>query len=334
MPYGVYTAGTAGEEVSSTYEGRHLTFTESQLTHPSHTDGFVDKGDAVLCGKNIVGVAFQSAAAAADLIAIDTEGIWQLSVVAENEDGNVAVAVGDEIFINMTTCILSKIANKNTHQRFGYALYAIGSGETDVIPVKVHWNPDDATEKVGTHAVPEASAHADKIFREYRYRSTSTTGDIRGQYMELLMNGIGQSGEACRNRTMIEAAVAVAHGCHDGVEFAAGGSVTGLAVGHRATYMGKNAAAAATIAGGMSELYAAGASTNFAAATMHSIHRFVVDGNATGRATAENAFEFANIPSGTDAADMLKTDMHTATPTDGLRIIINGAVYHICLVSA
>jgi len=338
MPYGVYVAGTAGDEVSSTYEGRHLTFSESQLTHPDNSGeevaDLVNKGDPVLVG-DIVGVALKSGVTAnTELISIDTEGIWQLSVVAEDEDGDVAVAVGDVIYINKSDAILSKIANKNTHQRFGYALYPINSGVTDVIPVKVHWNPDDALEKVGTHAVPEESAHADKIFREYRYRSSSTTGDIRGQYIELLMAGAGQQGEAMRNRAYIEAAVAVAHGCHDGIEFAADGSITGLGVGHRATYMGKNAAAGGTIAGGMSELYAAGAATNFAGATMHSIHRFVVDGNETGQATAQNAFEFANIPSGTDATDMLKTDMHTATPTDGLRIIINDAVYHICLVSA
>jgi len=327
MPYGVYTAGTAGDEVSSTYEGRHLTFTESQLTHPSHTDGLVDKGDAVLVGENVVGVAFSSAAAATDLVAIDTEGIWQLSVVAENEDGDSAIAVGDELYINMTTCILSKIANKNTHQRFGFALYAIVAGETDVIPVKVHWNPDDATEKVGTHAVPESSAHADKIFREYRYRTSSTTGDVRGLYMELLMAGAGCSGEAGRHRTMIEAAVATAHGCHDGVEFDTDGSVTGLAVGHRATYMAKDANAAATIAGGMSELYASGDSTDYSTATVHSIHRFVNDGDATGKATAVNVFEFSGLSANQYAAN-------TDTPDHALTCIINGDTRYIMVSEA
>jgi len=326
MPYGAYTAGTAGDEVSSTSEGRHLSFSESQLTHPSHTDGFVDKGDPCLVG-NIVGVAFRSAIANTDLVSIDSEGIWQLSVVAENEDGNVAVVVGDEIYINMTTCILSKIANKNTHQRFGYALYAIDSGVTDVIPVKVHWNPDDAVEKVGTHAVPEESTHADKIFREYRYRSSSTTGDIRGQYMELLLAGAGVSGEACRNRTMIEAAVSVAHGCHDGVEFDTDGSVTGLAVGHRGTYMAKNADAAATIAGAMSELYAAGALTDYATATVHSIHRFVNDGDATGKATAVNVFEFSGLSANQYAAN-------TDTPDHALTCIINGDTRYIMVSEA
>ena len=329
MSYGVYIAGTAGDEVSSTYEGRHLTFTESQVTHPSHTDGLVNKGDAVLVGENIVGVAFKSAAADTDLIAIDSEGIWQLSVVAENEDGNIAVAVGDEIYINKTTCILSKIANKNTHQRFGYALYAINSGVTDVIPVKVHWNPDDALEKVGTHAVPEASAVDGKIFREFRYRTSSVSGDdVRAQYIELLMAGAAGSGEAGRNRTMVEAAVAVAHGCHDGVEFTDDGSITGLGVGHRATYKAKDADAGGTIAGGMSELYADGDSTDYSKATEHSIHRFVNDGDATGKATAENVWAFTGL------SDTQLVAATNAVIDHALQVVVNGTTYWIGLYDA
>ena len=132
---------------------------------------------------------------------------------------------------------------------------------------------------------------------------------------------------------MIEAAVAVAHGCHDGVEFDTGGSVTGLAVGHRATYKAKNAAAAATIAGGMSELWADGAATNFATATVHSIHRFVVDGDAGGRATAQNVWEFANLPTGAGTGYMLDTGQNATASTDGLRCIINGAVYMVLVAS-
>lgn len=146
MSYGVYTPGDAGEEVSSTYEGRHLTFSESQLTHPSHADGFVDKGDPIIVGE-VVGVAFVSGAASTDLIPVDTEGIWQLSVVATNEDGNSAVAVGDALYINRTTAVISKDKTPGTHTFFGYALYAINAGVTDVIPVKVHFDPNRAIDK-------------------------------------------------------------------------------------------------------------------------------------------------------------------------------------------
>jgi len=153
----------AGTEVSSTYEGRHLTFLESELTHPTHADDFVDKGDPVVVGAQIVGVAFKSAAAATDLIAIDTEGIWVQSVVAYNDFGPSAVAAGDQLYINRTTCEISKRSNETTHSPFGYALGAIGDGSTATIAVKVHFDP-----------VVHADDWVDKIF----YGTTRFEGSI------------------------------------------------------------------------------------------------------------------------------------------------------------
>lgn len=134
------TGRTAGEECSSTYEGRHVTLLESYLTHPTHADGFVDKGDPV-CWGNGVGVAFVSAAAATDYVAVDTEGIWFLNVTATNAAGNSAVAIGNEIYINKTTCILSKDSTPGTHQFFGNALSTLATGTTGVVAVKVHNDP-------------------------------------------------------------------------------------------------------------------------------------------------------------------------------------------------
>jgi hypothetical protein len=132
------TGRVAGDECSSTYEGRHLTLEESYLTHPTHTDGFVDVGDPVICGENIVGVALGSAAAATDLIAIDTEGIWFLSAVATNEDGNSAIAPGDELYINKTTAIISKSDEPTTQVPFGYALGDVATGTTAIVAIKLH----------------------------------------------------------------------------------------------------------------------------------------------------------------------------------------------------
>jgi len=329
MPYGVYTAGIAGDEVSSTYEGRYLTFTESQLGHVDPGDTFVDKGQPVLVGNNIVGVAFTSALAATDLVAIDTEGIWQLSVIATDQNGNSAVAVGDELFIDKTAYTLSKNYNKNAGVRFGYALYAIGAGETDVIPVKVHFDPDDEAEQVGDGTDFKAMGAALLNAREYRYRSTAAAGGVRGMYMALAINGAAGGGDAMRGRTIVEA-VGVSGGVcggHHGLEFDTDGTITGLGIGHRATFMCPNRAAQATIAGGMSELWAEGASSDFGAATMHSIHRFVMDGDATGYATADNVFEFVNLSATQYAAN-------TDTPAFALRCIINGNIRYIMVSEA
>ena len=151
--YPVADADAAGIEVSSTYEGRHVTVLESQITHPSHTDGYVDKGDPCIVGNVLVGVAFTSASAATDRVALDTEGIWIQDVYAADGAGNSAVAYGDELFIDATTCAISKIA---TGVHFGYALGIITGGNTDTIAVKVHFDPpdddvaDDVQFKVGS----------------------------------------------------------------------------------------------------------------------------------------------------------------------------------------
>jgi len=129
MPY--KTDATAGDEASSTYEGRHIYVLESLLTHVDPGDGLVDKGQPVVC-TDLVGVALNSAQVATDYIAIDTEGIWYLSVV-----GAGTVAVGQHLFI--TNAAIVTDANLGTSRNFGYALGAIASPGTAVIAVKVHF---------------------------------------------------------------------------------------------------------------------------------------------------------------------------------------------------
>jgi hypothetical protein len=324
------TGRSAGDEISSTYEGRHITVLESALTHPTHADGLVDGGDPVLLGDLIVGVALSSASAATDYITIDTEGIWALTVQGVDADGNVAVAEGDQVYINKTTCVLSKNDNKNTHQRFGYALSPVVSGvTTTVVAVKVHFDPDDAEELVGTSAANFTSSAASHIFREYRYTASNVTGDHRGIYTALTLTGAGASGEAIRARTVINAAVAGGvHGLHGGVEFGASGSVTGLAAGVRATYMASNGNQAASIYGGMSELYAGGASTDYGTATEHAIHCFNNGGDGTGAATADNVFAFTGL-SGTQFCAATNAVIDHA-----LQVQVNGTTYWIGLYDA
>ncbi len=184
---GVYGAGLVeNDEVSSTYEGRHLTFLEADIT--GHEHSWPTKGHPVVVGEHIVGVALKTGAAVDDLIAIDTEGVWALSVYATDEDGNVAVVAGDELYIDRTTGLISKNNNKNTHTLFGYALGGVPSGVTPyIIAVKVHWNPDDSQELVGQQgasAVMFTSARASNRFREYHYEATGG-GYPHGLHIEL-----------------------------------------------------------------------------------------------------------------------------------------------------
>ena len=161
LQVGVYPGElAAGTEVSSTYEGRHLTVLESELLHPFIADGFVNKGDPVIFCRTAVigtygegvGVAFNSATAATDQIAIDTEGIWNLQVYAEDDDGNVAIEIGDTLYIHDAStgaasangygdCEISKISNTVTQRQFGYALGRVVAGGEGTIAVKVHWGP-------------------------------------------------------------------------------------------------------------------------------------------------------------------------------------------------
>ena len=94
-----------------------------------------------------------------------------------------------------------------------------------------------------------------------------------------------------------------------------------MAGGGRLTYFANNRGQTGTVCGAMSELYAAGTSTDFGTA-VHSIHRFVMDGDATGYATGDNVFEFVNLSAVQYAAN-------TDTPAFGLRCIINGNVRYI-----
>lgn len=159
--YGNPDVRDAGDEVSSTYEGRHVTMLEGELIHEIHTDEMVNKGDPVVfClydnygtpGRG-VGVALTSAALITDRVAVDTEGIWALQVYAENDAGDSRIIAGDALFIDMGTDqaiaagigygAISKIRNLVTQVPFGYALGDVATGSDGIIAVKVHWDPEE-----------------------------------------------------------------------------------------------------------------------------------------------------------------------------------------------
>ena len=228
LTVGVYEGQlVAGTEVSSTYEGRHVTVREDELIHPYHAAdaGFVNKGDPVIvcdAGQqgtygNIVGVAFRSAAAAADLIAIDTEGIWNLKVDAYNDLGGVAIEIGDPLYIRAGTlpgatsvlgtgdAELSKRNDSATQVFFGYALGSMVSTHSGRIAVKVHAAPWPEQEErrwhtiltgYGDHrtAVLAGGTSEGLFYRDQRVTGTQT-GAIYGDssWMELATGGLAMA---------------------------------------------------------------------------------------------------------------------------------------------
>jgi len=123
-----------GDEISSTLEGRHVNIYEDLLVHPAHADGLVNKGDPVLAGWSLVGIALNSASSTNDVITIETEGVWYLSVTS-NLQGMGAIWVGDMVYIDPVT---AAIGDDFTYPPFGHALGPVASGATELIAVKVH----------------------------------------------------------------------------------------------------------------------------------------------------------------------------------------------------
>lgn len=145
--FGVYPIADVldeGDQISSTYEGRHLTLDADEVISAAGS-GQCTKGLPVifgLTGLRGVGIAFNTALTG--LVAIDTEGIWSVDVWGRNDGGDVAVAGGDELYIDITpgSCVVSKIRDNSTNIPFGYALGVIATpGEVERIAVKVHWDP-------------------------------------------------------------------------------------------------------------------------------------------------------------------------------------------------
>jgi predicted RecA/RadA family phage recombinase len=115
-------------------DGRVLTFLDSQLVKPTHTDGFAHNGDPVVVG-TLVGVVVDDSLLAGGSADVSTEGVFNLSVLAKHAGAvNDAVAGGDQIYIDGATAVLSKDATKIP---FGKALGTVGAGLTATIPVMI-----------------------------------------------------------------------------------------------------------------------------------------------------------------------------------------------------
>ena len=110
--------------------GRKLSLT---CTHPASPSS----GDPVRIG-NLIGVALTDERTAGDTT-VDLEGVYDISVKAEDDDGNSAVVIGDKLYyvdadVDDGTGYLNK---KVTGYFAGIALEAITSGTTSTINVRV-----------------------------------------------------------------------------------------------------------------------------------------------------------------------------------------------------
>ncbi|GAG98310.1 unnamed protein product, partial [marine sediment metagenome] len=210
-----------GEQVSSTYEGRHLTVREDELLHPvdATATGFVHKGDPViLCQTatpgtygHAVGVAFNDGPTTASLVAIDTEGIWNLTVYAQGDIGPLGIEIGDALYIHDAStaalatgfgaCEISRINNIATQVPFGYALGRMDANASGTIAVKVHWDPsgDNEDRMYSTVATGTYGKHRTAIF---------AGGTSEGlQYFDQRLNG-NQTGSIYGFSTWMELATA------------------------------------------------------------------------------------------------------------------------------
>jgi hypothetical protein len=190
----------------------------------------------------------------------------------------------------------------------------LGLGSTDAAWTAGHINLGDVDSTAvlfgaGTSTTRITTATANKRFFNFNVENTATSGDNRGMYLRLYLGGAGGGGESLRAFTTVNnVAAGTAHGAHLSLNFAATGSITGLGAASRSTLHIPDAAlSGGTYAGGMSEIYADGSSSDISGATKHSIHRFVVDGDATGKDTLQAVWELVGMKTGTGATDPWKT---------------------------
>jgi len=290
--------------VSSTYEGRHVIIEEQDCVHGGAA--LLSKGtpclfnDLAQANMTGVGVALQTATAITDFVNIDTEGIWNLSVVSSDDAGNSNIVYGDQIFISVTTGALSKIRNANTNRPFGYSLNhttVAGAGTASVIPVKVHWDPywSVVCEPLcGVAGAPYVNDTPNVTFRQFRYDSGAASGDNRGEYLRVYYTGAGGGGDCMRlYADVVGVAAANVFGLHVTAGFGestTGGSITGTGCALRAQIGLPDVAMAAggTYCAVMPEIYSFGANSDAGAVTLLAFIRCVNDGNAAGVADVDD----------------------------------------------
>ena len=183
------------------------------------------------------------------------------------------------------------------------------------------------SDNIGNTSQPITSSVANANFMGfYVSNSDATGGTARGMYMRLYLTGTsGQSGEAVRAFTTVNGTGAVGvHGMQSSISFGSSGTITGLAVGVRATFQIKNATmSTGTGAAMMAELSADGSSSHFTGTTL-SFLRLAISGNGTG-VTQLNGDSFfldftGGCTAGAGATYFINTSVTALTAYGSLRV--------------
>jgi len=186
----------------------------------------------------------------------------------------------------------------------------------------------------GTSTDPILSSTASEKMASFYTQNSATSGESYGFYWRHKVTGAGSSATVARFYAYTNVASATIQGAQITAETGTAGTVSGLMVGCRGQIIfGANATATptGTIAGNQSELYfnGTGSSTTDVSSARCSIHRFVIDGDATARAKVPYVFEFVGLGSEGSGEELLSTKYVTASA--GLRCIIDNVRYRILL---
>lgn len=166
------------------------------------------------------------------------------------------------------------------------------------------------------------------------FTSAATSGETYGRYNKLVSTAAG-TGEfiAGRDRTVLSAEVANAHGVHNSLEISSAGYVTGLGTAIRGNIVVSNTAVTSgTYYGVLAEIYASGNTSAVPAGSNACLGINLQAGTAMD--AVGNAISFSGTSSGTSMIDSHNLAIASlGNITNSIRVLVNGDIRYIPLVT-
>ena len=234
--------------------------------------------------------------------------------------------------IGNTLSELAVVCNSSVRQEFGS--YAITEGD----------RASAALFGAGTSTTPVECGTTAKNFLGYWVKSSTTTGDNRGLYMRLYLDGAsGASGEALRAYTTIQTGgvagpTSAAHGAHMSLDFATTGYCSGLGCASRSTLHIPDQATwstGGTYAAVQAEVYSDGAASDAARVTELSFIRCCNSGVAGGVADVDDdAFLLVVTGGATDTGNLVEAATDPTEYGYSARCKLNGTTCYLMFATA